>query len=137
MAARTYNFKRLVGIKLSFWQDSYVCVVFISRLQDFGSEFRRLDDFHHNKGVEDQDNEVGHQVRQNQFAPDDINRGINGILSQRSGHHFRFVGFFIELGRYLKANHKKYIFSRVIDNDCFSISYARGIRTYCFLHCHH
>ena len=134
MAARTYNFKRLVGIKLSFWQDSYVCVVFISRLQDFGSEFRRLDDFHHNKGVEDQDNEVGHQVRQNQFAPDDINRGINGILSQRSGHHFRLIGFFIKLGRYLKSQSEKK------NHFLFQESWKIIAFQYCFLNsvnCHH
>ena len=134
MAARTYNFKRLMGIKLSFWQDSYVCVVFISRLQDFGSEFRRLDDFHHNKGVEDQDNEVGHQVRQNQFAPDDINRNINGILSQRSGHHFRFVGFFIKLGRYLKSQSEKK------NHFLFQESWKIIAFQYCFLNsvnCHH
>ena len=95
----------------------YIIIIFIHYLQTYfsiknssfvsvsdnpSSESWRFDDFHNDEGIGQNDDEIWHQISQDEFAPDHIIGGIIWVISHRRSHNDGFIGLRIHWSSYLK-----------------------------------
>ncbi len=78
-------------------------LVLVPIAQYFGAKSRRFDDLDHNEAIENEDGEVGNQLGEDEFAPDDINRSVDRIRPHRCSNNDGHICGWIKSGCNLKA----------------------------------
>ena len=99
MYLHNYHFVHYLQAYFSIKNSSFVSVS-----DNPSSESWRFDDFHNDEGIGQNDDEIWHQISQDEFAPDHIIGGIIGVISHSRSHNDGFIGLRIHGSSYLNRS---------------------------------